>query len=699
MRFGTGSTWLLATAVLILVSQPAESRTGQYLIRFREHLKVSTDLRLSDIQTTSSLRFSCESTWKPIPGTALHLFIDHSPDLDGDRSFLSVTLNYGILRSVRLDEHNQSLTEITIPIPPEMLQSENEIVFSVQQFPAAHSSSGIWTSIKPTSFISVEYQEDHPTLDLRQLPSPLVDIHSYRPKLLSVLLPARPSSQTLEGTALLIANYAAKLKEALVIRPVHSIDAASGPLLIVGTPEEQPLLLLQDQLPFRLFRTGRETRLGGRQGPFDSREGIIALIERPGGSLTPILLATGNSPQAVSRAIRKLIEGHFDGPATFTRIAQDVSIPPVARRDWRGFLPPETHFTLDRMGIKELTFDSRNNFSVSVPISATPDVQFLEYGHQMILAFRLNSDAAIDQTTLDVDWNGSNLGPLKAIDFSAGSRMSVHLKIPGHVLRRQNVLTITWHGLKSTLGKDPAAWLLPTSEFDLPRDYSSNLPDLSYLRFGLFPFSLKSDLSDTIILLPDDASGEATAALFEFAGLLGRLVPGDRFAFGVKHPNELSQELRDSSHIVAFRIDEIAKGPPSKKAVASIEEIVSPWNDEKYLLGITSSSPAGLHAAIGTIFSDSVLSRLSGDTAYVYAEGSTSFKTKHVRQVSEYSYSTHLQAWLRENWIALPLILTSVSCLLFVGLRLVLMQYKSRNQLRRYQAFGLTSSNGPRNPL
>src|SRR5262249_17498129 len=163
-------------------------------------LKVSNDLRLTNIRSTSSLQFSCESAWKPIAGSTLHLFIDHSPDLDGNRSFLSVTLNYGILRSVRLDEHNQAATEIVIPLPRDMLRSENEIVFSAEQFPGSRGSNEIWTSIKPSSFISIEYQEDEPALDLRHLPSPFVDAHSYRPKLLSVLLPDRPSSQTLEGT-------------------------------------------------------------------------------------------------------------------------------------------------------------------------------------------------------------------------------------------------------------------------------------------------------------------------------------------------------------------------------------------------------------------------------------------------------------------------------------------------------------------
>jgi hypothetical protein len=697
MSIAVGKRCLLATVFLILVTRSAESGVGRYLIQFREHLKIPSDLKLTGIRTSSSVEFSCESSRKPISGSTLHLFIDHSPAIDGNRSFLSVTLNYGILRSVRLDEQNQFTTEIVIPLPPEMLRSENEIVFSAEQFPAAGGSNEIWTSIKPSSFVSIEYEEDHPALDLRDLPSPFVDVHSYRPKQLSVLVPAQPSSQTLEGTALLIANYAARLGDALAVRPIRSMDVASGPLLIVGTPEEQPIGLL-DHLPFRLIRAGKQIRLGESQGPFTAEDGIVALIEKPARNFTPILLVTGNSPAAVSRAIRKLIDG-LNESGTFTRISEDVPSIPEQRRHWKGFLPPENHFTLEQMGLKELKFDAQNNFSSSVPIRATPDTEFLAYGHQMKLAFRFNSEAVIEHAGLDVDWNGYNLGRLAAADFTTGSRMSFQLKIPGHLLRRQNVLSMTWHGLADGTGKDPAVWLLATTEFDLPRDYRSSLPDLGLLRAGLFPFGLRSDLSDAVIVLPEESSPDVAAGLFEFAGLLGRLIPADQFSFRVKRQNELSREERISTQMIAFRIAELSKAARSKRAVASIEERASPFNAEKYVLTITSSSPAGLRASIGTIFSEAVLGRLSGDTAYIAAEGPLSFKTTRVRQISEVSYFNHLQAWLRENWIALPLILVTISCLLFVGLRLVLVQYKNRNRLHRHQAFGLTSSSGPRNPL
>src|SRR3989442_13793732 len=134
MKFGTRKAWLLVTVIFVLRTPSAESSAGQYSIQFKEHLRISNDLKLRGAYSSSSIRFTCESTWKPIAGSTLHLFIAHSPDLDGSRSFLSIILNYGVLRSLPLDDHNQSVTEVTIPLPPEMLRLENEIVFSVDQF-------------------------------------------------------------------------------------------------------------------------------------------------------------------------------------------------------------------------------------------------------------------------------------------------------------------------------------------------------------------------------------------------------------------------------------------------------------------------------------------------------------------------------------------------------------------------------------
>jgi hypothetical protein len=345
----------------------------------------------------------------------------------------------------------------------------------------------------------------------------------------------------------------------------------------------------------------------------------------------------------------------------------------MSPREWKGFLPTSSHFTLSEMGLKEMKLDSQNEFSLSIPLSATPDTQFLDYGHQMTLAFRFASGVSTEHAALMVSLNGSSLGQFHATDLPSGSRTSVRLKIPYYLLRPQNVLAIAWRGLDSTAESEPAAWLLPNSEFYLPHDYESALPNLGLLQYALFPFGLRPDFSDTVIVLPDNPGDEMVAALFEFAGLLGRLVPSGRFAFRVMYSTELSRRTQANSHQIVFKIDTLPKG-----ALAAIEESFSQANSEKSELTVTSTSPAALRAALKTAFSDVTLKQLRGDTAYIYSDKVSAFRTTSDRRNHEYSYSTHLQAWLGENWIALPVILTVVSCLLFVGLRLSLAQYKSR---------------------
>jgi hypothetical protein len=645
MRGWTVKAWLLMVVLFVVRPQTAGAIPSQYSIQFKEQLKISNDLKLTGGQGVLAVNFNCEAAWKPAPGTALHLFINHSPDMDSSRSFLSISLNYGILRSLRLDEDNQSTTEVIVPIPPEMLKPENEIVFSVSQFHGSQGSGDIWTAIRPSSFINIEYEEARPVLDLDQLPSPLLDSHSYRPKQLSVLMPEHPSSETLEATALLIANYTGSVQEAVKVQVVESIDALSGPLLIAGTFDEQPVRLMETWLNVKT------------QDLTDANDGIISLVPRPGRMFSPTLVVTGRTPQAILRGVHKLIDG----------------LDPVAPRALRGFLPPDNHFTLGQIGLNELKLDARNGFSISVPLSATPDTKFLDYGHQIRLAFRFGSNINTEHAILDIDLNGSRIGRFAAPDFSTRSRASVRMKIPAHLLGRQNVLGITWQGLNGVDGADAAVWLLPDSEFDFPHDYRSELPDLALLQYALFPFGRRSDVSDSIIVLPDHATTDLVATLFEFAAVLGRLAPSQRFAFAVKYSSELNREAQANANLIAFRIGSMPKG-----VMATVQEIPSAPNALKYALIVMSSSPAALHAAIKTAFSEAVLKQFRGDTSYIYSDRVASFKTTSVRQSYEYSYSTHLQAWLRENWIALPLILTTISCLLFVGLRLALAQYKNR---------------------
>ena len=188
------------------------------------------------------MSFTLPSRWKPLPGSSLHLFLRHSPDLDGDRSFLSVSLNHGILRSFRLDHRNTMLTEVVVAIPPEMVKPQNELAFSIEQFHGPNASGGaIWSSISARSFLTIRYREVPPELNLGRLPAPLLEPNALGVNRLAILLPERFEPSTLEATALLVANLCKRLApDRVPVRVIRSIQAAREPLLVVGTPREQP---------------------------------------------------------------------------------------------------------------------------------------------------------------------------------------------------------------------------------------------------------------------------------------------------------------------------------------------------------------------------------------------------------------------------------------------------------------------------
>jgi hypothetical protein len=661
----------------------AESSGQQYSIRFRDDLKIENDLRLLGSHASSTVRFDCETAWKPVNGSELHLFIEHSPNLDSNRSFISVTLNYGILRSLRLDDQNEGRTEVVIPVPPEMLRRENRIVLAAEQFPDKPDVSNIWTAIKTDSFLAIHYDQQAPVLDLRFLPSPIVDPHSHRLQKLSVLLPTASSSETLEAAALVVANYANRASEPLEIHPVRSLDTIVGSLLIVGTPEEQPRLrTLKEKLPFAFSKAGDEVVIGATNGEsFGESEGVIALFETNDKTHTPGLVVTGARTPGVARAAHKLILGSFENPGLLGTASRDVPFQPNQARMWKGYLPIAGHFTLAEMGFGELQIGAQKGRSLTLPLEATPDARFLPYGHRMELALRFSPLEYSQHLRVSAYINDSLLSFIDVAGASTGPRASIRVKVPASLLRQNNVLRIGFEGVHDDSGNEITGWLLPSSEFDLPREYASNLPDLSVLGNGFFPFGLKSDLSDTVIELPDNPGDDVVAGLLELSSRLGRLLPTDRLAFQVERHSDLTAGQRADSNIIALKVGELPKVAAAKGVLASMEERISESNPRRYVLDVVSPTSSGLRAALRILFSDAVLKQLHGDTALVYADR-LSYLSRHPRHEDRtYSYMTHVQAWLRENWIALPVILIIVSGLLFVALRLVLTQYKVRGQM------------------
>jgi hypothetical protein len=93
------------------------------------------------------------------------------------------------------------------------------------------------------------------------------------------------------------------------------------------------------------------------------------------------------------------------------------------------------------------------------------------------------------------------------------------------------------------------------------------------------------------------------------------------------------------------------------------------------LLFEAKSVPA-LQEAVRLCFSDGMLKSLRGDSAVLVNSAPIPFRVVRRKTVEEQLYLMRLEAWMREHWVTLPIVLTLASVVLFVGLRVVLGNYR-----------------------
>jgi hypothetical protein len=652
---------------------PAAER---FEIRFGEHLGQG-DLRLVGTRASVQVEFAWPLDWSPQEGALLRLRLEQGPTLDPERSFLGVSLNHGLLRSIRLAPGSAAVTDVVVPLAPEMIHEQNQLVVFAEQFSAAGAPDRGWSVVRSDSSITIPFERKSREKSLADLPEPLVSKSSYEARRLTVLLPTHPSRETMEATARLLASLAARVAPAPVFLAfAQHLQDVSTPAVAVGTPSEQPAL--------------RELGdLGKGAAPAGPTTGIVALVREVGPKAQPLLVLTGKEAVAVSKAASCLFALPRPKGTRLLLVPGAPAPPGVRPREWHGFIPPANGFTVDQAGDPRAELAVTADLPGRVRLKAPPDARFLPYGQRATLTFDVLPGLATDaKADLEVYWNDVLLRQVPMERHAHGRSFTLSASIPASALRPDNVLTTVWNGRSGASG--PFVMLRGTSTLFLPREYLAELPDLALLQSGLYPFSMRADLSKVVIGVP--GGEEWMPALCELAMTLGRLVPSEEFLFAIAGTAEaLATGARDvilleaGEEAAPLPLPDLTRLPrgSSLDRLPLLQEVESPRGGGRYLLRLRARTPTLLRAAARSLGEPSLLRRLSGDTAFLAAEGPVNFRLGLRRTIVEISYFTRLGAWLREHWLALPLILASISGLLFLGLRLALGHYRSRRLLRR----------------
>lgn len=625
-----------------------------YRLPFNRDLSVGNRIRLEGIYSSTALYFSRPRNWD-LTSAKVQVKLQHSPSLLPNESNLVARVNDTSIGSVPLDRSETGIASIIFNIPLNLIQEENFLTLEVEQNTSETCTNPndptLWTEILPDSEFLFQFKIKDYIADFTQYPYPFFDDLSLDPTQVAYLEPTTFDSSWLTTTA----RYQASMGRLadyrrLESRLVDSVDELSWNerLIVIGTPGEQPMLKSFD-LPFRL----KENQLlDGDNQPLSPEIGVLAqtAVLDTG---NPILVATGNGPEGVTKAIQFLVQSQGQQIGTGAALLVE-DLPEVASpdpQDWPRYLPQEDDFLLSDLtdlngsNFEDITVRGTNASPVQIDFRMLPHHQLnrgssvtVHYSHSSQVNPRTSSIAVI----LDEVIIGS-----KSLSSRNSSDQTYQVSLPTHLVKPDSKIQIQFmmdpqDSEVCGISTQKQLWgtLHSDTRFNLSRSTLVKVPDLKLLQAG-YPLTAPQDLSQTAIALPDKPSRSEIETLLALSGRLGKLSQSEGLKLDVYQTGSIPGEVRDQYHWVGIGLRE--RFPFAEAFSTSglglmqqftrqwqgsqiqsiqdnegmIKSMLSPWNDEYLLFALTAQTETGLQEVQDGLNLDSLFFALEGDTALI----------------------------------------------------------------------------------
>ncbi|WOD38621.1 cellulose biosynthesis cyclic di-GMP-binding regulatory protein BcsB [Nodosilinea sp. E11] len=684
---------------------PAAPALSQYILQFNRSPVVGNALQMQGILSQARLGFTRPRHWQ-VESAKIQIRYRQSPALYADRSNLTVRLNNRHLGSVPLNRDADEIGNLLFDIPADLVEDFNTVIMEVQQHTSADCTDPndptLWTEILPDSQVVLNYRPQAIALDLSNYPYPFLDRLGLEADRLTYLRPKTVDNLWLTASGRYQAA-ASRLSNGrpLQTRLVDQLEQLKGQdrLVIIGTPAEQPALA-NLELPFAL---DNNQVLDGSGAPLPNGVGVLMLTTAANGEV-PVLVATGNDSGAVLKAVQALVQPGdrqlLTGQAAL--VNQVADIPSPDPRDWPGYLPKDARQLL----LGDLTTQDNQLFQdvtvnglpvpppVEIPLRSLPDEQMLR-GSKFTLRYSYGPGIDPRRSSVSVMLNGQGIGGERLRSANGGTD-SVTVDLPLELITPTSNLAVqfyTFPNVAISCGAlpDQPMWgtVHSNSSLDLNRANVVQLPDLKRLQTG-FPLTAPQDLSQTSFVLPASPSNDDILTLLQVSGRLGRLSQAQSVKLGAYLADGLSTEARQQNLVAIglqsnFPLPEVNQSGSGlvlrqqfgrqlnqtqmqtfSDQAGIIQAQVSPWNNERLLVGLMAQQPAGLTEVQQVFQEDALFSRLAGDTAIVqrttpnpsiYNQADYQIVTlsqQPTHTVDRRGPITRAVAFLQANWILLP---------------------------------------------
>lgn len=697
-------------------SDKPAGKTSSYILTFNRSPVVGNRLRLQGVYSEARLGFTRPRNWKLKSAKALIRF-QHSPALLPNRSNLTVRINNTSVGSTPLNRRRSQIGEFLVTIPTNLIQEFNEISVVGQQNNKECSNSSdpaLWTEVLPDSKLIFEYEPQPIALDFSRFPYPFFDDTSPDATRMSYVPPAKMSDTWLTTAG----RFQAMMGRVADYRPLETQMVKSTKdlqwndrLIVIGTPAEQPILKSL-KLPFAI---ANDQVVDGKKNALPNDVGVLMMAATPNNG-NPVLIATGNGPEGVAKAVQFLVQPNNrqlgTGQAMLVNDLEDVPSPDL--RDWPRFIPTDNNFklsdlrTIDNQPFKDVTVRGSSAPPVEFDFRALPDDRFTR-GSSMTLVYSYGPQVNSRESAINVAIDGVAIGGKRLTSDNGATRETVAINLPENLIKPNSKIQVSFqmspkNSAKCGVVTDQQLWgtLHSDTSFKLNRENSVSLPDLKLLPVG-YPFAAPQDLSNLAIVVPDSPSNTDLLALLEFSERMGRISQADSIKLTAHTTSTVPEDVRKERNLVAigtrdkFPFPEALKpqsqgfslgnlfGRQSDKGQIQtlpdnggvIKQVMSPWNKDRVLLALSGQTENGLRTIEGVVRKDLWFYKLKGDTTLVSLNkpnapdyDSDAYTLEFLdrapqRRIEQTNLLSKASRLLQDNWFLLPTGIVVLSLVLY----------------------------------
>lgn len=487
-------------------------------------------MSLRGIESADTVNFDMRAD-EVVTGAQLTLQYTYSPALLADLSQINIMVNDEVAASLALPKETAgTLQKQTVEIPPYLITEFNRLSvqlighYTMQCEDPQHSS--LWAKVGADSQLSIQVSQVELPNDLATLPLPLFDRRDRRALAMPFVFAAAPDHNTLEAAGAVSSwlGALASYRGARFATQVQSLPASGNGIVLVASDEAMHLAGLD---------------LPAVTGP------TLSIVSNPNDRFGKLLVIAGRDTAEIKQAATALVLGSRSLSGQSVKI-DTVDLLPRQPYDAPNWLPTDRPVRLgELLDPRQLNVSGYAPAMITVPVRLPPDLfNWREDGARLNLKYRYTPQQTASNSSLMVSFNdrfirSMNLPSVQSM--GAGESLLAMLKTDDSLVREASMLLpLDSVALQSRLQfrymydvikqgecndiiiDNMRGAIDPDSTLDLSGyEHFMAMPNLGVFKDSGFPFTRLADLSQTAVILPENAGPADWDAYLTVLGRFG----------------------------------------------------------------------------------------------------------------------------------------------------------------------------------